>query len=317
MKLEQLNYLLVLAEEQNISKAAKRLFITQPTLTGYINRLESQLGVRLFDRSRSPVRLTRSGQIYLAKMKELVSAEEKLKEELRYADSDSRKFSVGIGYAHSALLCPRLARELVQVWPSLDICLWEQQEAQLMQLLKAGNIDLFLGHAVIDTDHFHFGVLRTETMCFAVRRDLLAARGFQPTDNTLHSPCMVDARFLSLLRIILPGQAQGSYLNVKSILTSCHVLPQHTISTANMFTAARMAALGLGYCFTNDEIVAMLPPELRQDLVYIAVPGMIRERKFYYGYSEKNENLEVIRSAITILQGLVGASEGHSGEGGQ
>ena len=65
---EKLNYLLVLAEEQNISRAAKRLFITQPTLTACINNLERKLGVKLFDRTHNPIRLTGSGKMYLKKM---------------------------------------------------------------------------------------------------------------------------------------------------------------------------------------------------------------------------------------------------------
>lgn len=50
MTQDKLNYLLVLAEEQNVTRAARRLYITQPTLTGFLNRLEQDLGFRIFDR---------------------------------------------------------------------------------------------------------------------------------------------------------------------------------------------------------------------------------------------------------------------------
>lgn len=50
MSLDKLDYVLALAEERNLTRAAKKTFISQPALTNYINRLESQLGVKLFDR---------------------------------------------------------------------------------------------------------------------------------------------------------------------------------------------------------------------------------------------------------------------------
>ena len=58
MLYEKLNYVIAVAEEQNLTLAAKRLFISQPALTLYLNRLESELGVKLFNRGKSPVTLT-------------------------------------------------------------------------------------------------------------------------------------------------------------------------------------------------------------------------------------------------------------------
>ena len=80
MTLDQLNYLLVLAEEQNVTRAAQRLYITQPTLTTFITKLERELGTKLFDRSRNPVRPTKNGELYLKKMQELLLAEQQLKD---------------------------------------------------------------------------------------------------------------------------------------------------------------------------------------------------------------------------------------------
>ena len=84
MTLDQLNYLLVLAEEQNVTRAAQRLYITQPTLTTFITKLERELGTKLFDRARNPVRTTKNGELYIQKMRELLLAEQQLKKELKY-----------------------------------------------------------------------------------------------------------------------------------------------------------------------------------------------------------------------------------------
>ena len=72
MTIDQLNYLLVLAEERSFTRAAKRLYVTQPTLTAFVSKLEKELGTKLFDRSHTPVRLTPNGEFYIKKMRELV-----------------------------------------------------------------------------------------------------------------------------------------------------------------------------------------------------------------------------------------------------
>ena len=69
MLYEKLNYVLAIAEERNLTRAAKRLFISQPTLTLYLNRLEAELGVKLFDRSKTPIGLTEAGNYYIGEMK--------------------------------------------------------------------------------------------------------------------------------------------------------------------------------------------------------------------------------------------------------
>lgn len=62
MRLDKLDYVLALAEERNLTRAARKAFISQPALTNYINRLEEQLGVKLFDRSVTPIEITRAGR---------------------------------------------------------------------------------------------------------------------------------------------------------------------------------------------------------------------------------------------------------------
>ena len=68
---DKLYYLRVLAEEQNITRAAERLFVSQPALTAYLNRLESSLSVRLFDRSTTPIRVTAAGRYYISEMQKI------------------------------------------------------------------------------------------------------------------------------------------------------------------------------------------------------------------------------------------------------
>ena len=65
MKFNEFEYFLTIAELGSLSKAAEKLYVSQPSLTQYINRLEDNLGIKLFDRSKSPINLTPAGELYL------------------------------------------------------------------------------------------------------------------------------------------------------------------------------------------------------------------------------------------------------------
>lgn len=72
MDLKEFEYVLAINEDKSFSKAAKRLFISQPSLSQYINRLENQLGVTLFDRNTIPLTLTYEGELYIEAMQNIV-----------------------------------------------------------------------------------------------------------------------------------------------------------------------------------------------------------------------------------------------------
>ena len=83
MLTDRLNYVLAIAEERNITAAAHKLYVSQPTLTVYLNRLESELGVKLFDRSRTPITLTPAGVYYIEEMKKIEESEQKMRSSIR------------------------------------------------------------------------------------------------------------------------------------------------------------------------------------------------------------------------------------------
>ena len=108
MMYEKLEYVLAIAEEQNLTRAARKLYISQPTLTLYLNRLEAELGVRLFDRGRTPIRLTDAGRYYIDKMKQIYYAELALRNDLRLVADPEQTLVIGIGQVRGHHWLPKL-----------------------------------------------------------------------------------------------------------------------------------------------------------------------------------------------------------------
>ena len=302
MTLDQLNYLLVLAEEQNVTRAAQRLYITQPTLTTFLNKLERELGTRLFDRSRNPVRPTKNGDLYLKRMRELLLAEQQLKEELRYQDSGRRRIRIGLGYTHSAMWAAILAEKLLMAFPELDLCFNEGQEADMLSSLRAGEIDLFLGHTEIDSGSFRFDVLFDEHIVLLLPLCFFLCT---PAETSPDAPLLIEADVLAGKRMIVPGGSMGLNLNVQLLWKRYGVFPPAVLQTNNMISGVQMVGRGLGYMLGNEELLQFLPPERRSEIVFCTLPGMSQNRKYYYGYADNNPNLDLILETVRIMKEII------------
>lgn len=305
---EKLNYLLVLAEEQNMSRAARRLYITQPTLTACINNLERKLGVKIFDRSHNPIRLTNCGKIYLKKMQEIVAAEQNLNASIKKLDTEQMELKIGIGHIHSEMWCPDLIHLLLKQYPFLNIVIREAQELRSLEMLKNDEVDLVFGHIHPDIVNYNFEEVCEEALILTIPENLMPKVILENTDqeelqqNSSAHPLLIQPDALSSLPIIEPSSTQGLYLNLKQIMQQYHIDPVRTIQTANMVTAGTFVLKGMGYMYFSPSIFSRIHIENPKKIYYCTLPKMIRSRKYYAIYKHTNPNLQLIHAAKKILK---------------
>ena len=107
---QQIEYVLTLAEQRSFSKAAQKLYVSQPSLSQYIINLEKQIGTSLFDRSTSPVRLTTAGEAFVETARQIKALEDNFTN--RISDLENlRTGSVRIGASSFRSSC-MLARSI-------------------------------------------------------------------------------------------------------------------------------------------------------------------------------------------------------------
>lgn len=98
MELKQYQYVLKVAELKSITKAAEELYITQPSLSHYIAKIEEELGALIFNRGTTPISLTPAGEVYIETAKMILGLDCRMKENIRDI-VDSRKGVITIGMA--------------------------------------------------------------------------------------------------------------------------------------------------------------------------------------------------------------------------
>ena len=145
MNLKQALYIQTIAQEGNITAAAKKLYVSQPSLSQMVRQVEGEYGVTLFDRTVSPLRLTYAGEKYLQAAKTMLIANERLENELReIRQENSGLLRLGISVQRAMQILPVALPWFTMQYPKVSVDLREEGSARLEQLLEDGEIDLAL-----------------------------------------------------------------------------------------------------------------------------------------------------------------------------
>jgi LysR family transcriptional regulator, hydrogen peroxide-inducible genes activator len=142
MNLRDLHYFFVLAETKHFGEAAKKCFVSQPTLSMQIKSLEESLGVILFERTNKQVFLSEHGQKLLPMAKKIILLINELKDSAQLLDDPfAGELHLGVIPTVAPYLLPLIMPLLKQQFPNLKIWLIEEQTQRLIEKLEAGELD--------------------------------------------------------------------------------------------------------------------------------------------------------------------------------
>lgn len=142
MNIRALQYLVTLAEVRHFSKAAELCFVSQPTLSMQIRKLEEELGVQLVERSPRQVMLTRVGEEIVSRCQKILSEVDAMKAIARRSrDPHSGLLRLGIFPTLAPYLLPHVIPEIRRRFPKLTLRLFEEKTEQLLEMLVQGRLD--------------------------------------------------------------------------------------------------------------------------------------------------------------------------------
>jgi DNA-binding transcriptional LysR family regulator len=145
MELRHLRYFVIVAEEQNVSRAARRLHVSQPPLSRQIRDLEEELGLALFQRTAKSVTLTEAGKCFLSEARAVLLRAEAAVQKVRTMVKGDRG-ELRIGYAPSLTteMLPTALRRFEQESPGSKVSLHDLSSEECLQKLTVGKLDLAL-----------------------------------------------------------------------------------------------------------------------------------------------------------------------------
>lgn len=143
MDLRVLEYFLAVVESGNVSKAAQKLHLTQPTLTRQLQQLEEIYGTRLFIRGSRQITLTNSGIILKRRAKEMLDLQDKTAAEIRKSEYDiSGEITIGCGESSGNKFLPVVLKEFSKRYPKIKYNIYTAGSNQNKEKINEGLIDV-------------------------------------------------------------------------------------------------------------------------------------------------------------------------------
>ena len=145
VNLQQLEYLVALDTHRHFAKAAESSFVTQPTLSMMVQKLEEELGLRLFDRSRKPLAPTREGEEVIRRVRQILADVGYLREYVATLSGEiSGEVRLGIIPTLAPYLLPLFLKSFTDAYPQLQLHIKEAVTDDIIALLRHGELDIGL-----------------------------------------------------------------------------------------------------------------------------------------------------------------------------
>ena len=200
MEIRVLRYFLEAAKEGNITRAAARLHLSQPTITRQLHQLEEELGVKLFTRGSVNIRLTREGLILKERAQEIIDMEEKTRTDLSSVQKDiSGTVYIGAGETSGIRFVGRVMRKLRDRYPNVRYRMISGDREGVAEKLDKGLIDFGVFVGRVNLEKYDFLVLPDEDTwgVLLLKDDPLAQQDFICPENLLGRPLLSSYQAMS------------------------------------------------------------------------------------------------------------------------
>jgi len=252
----QAKYIIAIAEEGSISKAAEKLFITQPSLSQALISVEKKYGVKLFKRSSHLMALTEAGEKFVDSMREIIQIERRLEQHLQEISSEfAGKIIVGISASKGLYILPAVLPKFRKKFPKMDVKVFEEVSSILEDSLLKKRIDL----AVMNYHYIHSELeyvnLPEEEMLLVVPVTHRLAKGGKFQEGSGDNLSSVSLKQIANEPFIYLSPNHSARFMVENMFQAVGIRPPKVFETAHSSTAYALAAAGVGITILPDNFI--------------------------------------------------------------
>ena len=245
---KNLYYIKVLADEKSFSKAAKKLYIAQPSLSQSVQRLEAELGVKIFHRSTSGLILTQAGTLYYQMACRVLKAIDDFNAEFSNTNDLQRgQITFGINNHYGVLILPQLLTEFSRRFPRIEYFIRESDSTSLDEMLLHFEISFSVMHVTSTESRtpLHYDLLGQDIFIITLPANSPLADKAIP-DKTYPYP-VLDLAYLKNEPLITVPKTQRIRQVTDRIFTKADITPSIRLTLKNYVTVQQLVAKGFGY----------------------------------------------------------------------
>lgn len=298
MTITQLQYVLAVAEYKNFTLAAEKSFVTQPTLSMQIQKLEDELDILLFDRSKKPITVTEVGSKIVAQAKNIVNEAARIKDivdqEKGYIGGD---FVLGIIPTIMPTLLPMFLKTFIHKYPKVNLIIKEQSTETLIKNIQDGHIDAAIAATPLETEFVKERPLYYEPFV-----------GYIPLEHRLGNVRQLVPEDLDISDILLLQDGHCFREGVLNLCKTPTLGEEHfKLQSGSFETLINLSNEGLGMTLLPYLNTLDLDTNKKKNLKYFKEPSPAREVSLIYHKKElKYQIIEALREVISsVVRGAI------------
>ena len=288
-----MGYVYAVYQEGSVSKAAKQLCISQPSLSANIKRIEDRIGYPLFDRSTKPLTLTECGETYIHAVEQMMETE---REFVNYVNDwgilKTGSLILGGSSLFASWVLPGLIGKFSGQYPGIRVELVEESTLTLLDLLQKGRIDIVMDNCQPVPSVLERQIYREETLFLAAPKKMcspdLIARYAVSRETVIQGTAErneilpVPLQYFKNKPFIMLKLENDTRKRSMEILQENQIEPQIVLELDQQLTSYHVACSGLGAAFISDTLICAVSEQ--PDVVYFRLPGKKSSRKisFYW-----------------------------------
>ena len=261
--INHMNYIYTIYQEKSFTRAAEKLYISQPSLSLTIKKIETEIGYPIFERCGKEVTLTEIGIKYIKAIEEIFKIQAKLAAEVDDL-LKLKKGNVTIGSTTfvASYLLPGILKRFKDKYPDIEVSVVVEQSTELEEKLEAGEIDIMIDNATAFLDGYKYIPLLKEHILLGVPKELTINDAYRDKQISLSSIRDFRGNYSELPKTSLSGFSREKFIFLKRgnkirqiaarILDEHRIIPDVVMEFDRLHTAVSYAEAGFGLSFLTD-----------------------------------------------------------------
>lgn len=305
MNLKRARYIMAICEAGGITAAAKKLFISQPSLSQTVRQVEKELGVAVFEEGITPPKLTYAGEQYLKTAQAMIGYEEDLYHILDSIRQEERgRLRIGVSIQRGIQLLPMVLPKFTSRYPDVQIILEEKGSEDLERLVESGQIDLALATTEPSNHNLDYTLIESESYVLLTHRENTFA-----LQHTSGAPVELaeakDETFIALKK------GHNSRAIQDKVFSQCGISPTILCESDSLEGAMRMA-VACRCCMLCPLVFVRDNNALLRDGVYFPLKNITEPRHFYACFRKEKYLPQYMRDFIQMVQDTTSQSLANS-----
>lgn len=310
MDIKDIEYIYAVYCEKSFSRAAEKLFITQPALSFIVKKVENSIGVPIFDRRVNPIKLTHEGEYYIECIKKILDIQREMEDYFRVLKNNiTGDLKIGAPTYFCTYILPSMVQAFKKDFPDSNIELYEANDFDLTKYLQSGVIDVCITVEKFDGKIFDTIALKEELIILAVPASLSIndklekyRLTFEDVSSNLYLEDIyppVSMRHFEKEPFLFQKKGNDMYKRGLEICKNAGFIPNISMYLDQLMTSYYVALAGKGIAFIRSDIASHV--DYTDKLYFYKIDDKNTTRTINVSYKKNDKKSNIMENFLEFI----------------